>query len=99
MSGYRDAFEPFGKPYDTHTPVKDYCEFCLGIKRGVRGKEKLIYGVVVCEYCAVKGGSIEKAAVEAFRARVLAALRELPCERFDTPLDVILACIRAVEEL
>lgn len=33
------------------------------------------------------------------RARVLAALRELPCERFDTPLDVILRCIRAVEEL
>ena len=38
-------------------------------------------------------------AVEAFRARVLAALRGLPCERFDTPLDVILACIRAVEDI
>ena len=23
MSGYRDSFEPFGKPYDTHTPVRD----------------------------------------------------------------------------
>jgi hypothetical protein len=34
-----------------YNPYPDNCEFCLGIKGGVRGNENRIAGIVTCDRC------------------------------------------------
>lgn len=84
MSGYRDSFEPFGKPYDSHTPANPESRSDCG-EGGEYPKAELFDGLTGRQLVAVDWGRYDGRSIALDTARRLATrlVAAVGCEQVD----------------